>query len=163
MDGSSGPSVGQAGMVPGSEPVLPTGQVMGLGGIPQMVRNMPMAQAGQVSGMVPGASMNQPSPPPSVPSSIPGQVMPGPFMGAGPPVGSGSQATLNTGVPVSSGSSLIGAPLVPDNQSRPSYGSQAGIPDSSASAMQSHAYGQQMPIQGQVSQQQPLVSTWDEC
>lgn len=160
MDGSSGPpSIGQAGMVSGSEAVLPTGPVMGPGGIPQMGRNMNMPQAGQVGSMGPGAPMNQPSPP-SGPSGIPGQVMHGLVMGAGQPMGSGNQPLLNTGVPVSGGPSLIGAPLVPDSQSRPNYGNQAGISDGgvpSASPMQPHPYGQ-MPMQGQVPQQQPPVS-----
>jgi hypothetical protein len=161
MDGSSGPpSIGQAGMVSGSEAVLSTGSVMGPGGIPQMGRNMNMPQAGQLGSMGPGAAMNQPSPP-SGPSGIPGQVMHGLVMGAGQPMGSGNQALLNTGVPVSSGPSLIGAPLVPD-QSRPNYGNQAVISDGgapSASSMQPHPYGQ-MPMQAQVPQQQPPVSIW---
>lgn len=156
MDGSSGPpSMGQAGMVSGSETGLPTGPVIGPGGIPQMGRNMNMPP--QVGGVGPGAPMNQPSPPPSGPSGIPGQVMHGLVMGPGQP---GNQAPLNTAVPASSGPSLIGAPLGPDNQSRPHYGSQAVIPDGgvpSAPAMQPHTYGQ-MPIQGQVPQQQPPVS-----
>ncbi|KAG0586900.1 hypothetical protein KC19_2G125800 [Ceratodon purpureus] len=156
MDGSSGaPSIGQAGMVSGSEAVLPTGQVMGPGGIPQMGRNMNMPQAGQLGSMGPGAPMNQPSPPSG--PGIPGQVMHGLVMGAAQPMGSGNQPLLNTGVPVSSGPSLIGASLVSDNQSRPNYGNQAGISDggvSSASPMQPHPYGQ-MPMQSQVPQQQP--------
>lgn len=166
MDGSSGPpSIGQAGMVSGSEGVLPAGQVMGPGGIPQMGRNMNMPQAGQVGGIGPGAPMNQPSPPPSGPPGMPGQVMHGLVMGGGQPMGSGNQAHLNTAVPVSSGPSLIGAPLVPDNQSRPNYGNQANISDGgvpSASAMQPHPYGQ-MPLQGQVPQQQPPVSLSKPC
>jgi hypothetical protein len=57
MDGSSGPpSIGQAGMVSGSEAVLSTGSVMGPGGIPQMGRNMNMPQAGQLGSMGPGAA-----------------------------------------------------------------------------------------------------------
>lgn len=143
MDGSSGPpSIGQSGMVSGSETMLPTGPVMGPGGIPQMGRNMNMPQ-------VPGAPINQPSPPPSGP---PGQVMHGLVMGAGQPIGSGNnQPPLNTAVPVSSG-----PPLGPDSQPWANYGNQDGsVP--SAPAMQPHTYGQ-MPIQGQVPQQQPPVS-----
>lgn len=126
MDGTSGPpSIA-------SETVLPTGPVMGPGGIPQMGRNMNMPQLG---GIGPGGlPMNQPVPPPSVPSGMHGLVM-----GAGQP----AQAP----VPASSGLPL-GASVGSDP--RPSYGNQ----EPSAPAMQPHPYGQ-MPMQGQVAQQQP--------
>lgn len=142
MDGTPGLlSIGQAGMISGSE------AVMGPGGLSQIGRNMNISQAGQLGGMGPGALMNQQPCPPLI---IPGQGMHGLVMGVGQPMGSGNQA----GVPVSSGSSLMGAPLVPDNRS--SYGNQNALSDdsvASASAMpQPHMYG--MPTQGQVPQQQ---------
>lgn len=159
VDGSTvAPSMQQPSMS-GSEPAMSTGSVMGPGGIPQMGRGMNMPQAGQVAGMQPGVPINQPTPTPSGPSNIPGGVMHGLVMGGGNP-------PINTGVPVSSGPPLIGAPLVPDNQSRPSYGGQPGLSSDggvpSGSSMQPHGYGQ-VPLQAPVPQQQPTPQVRVTC
>lgn len=158
VDGSTvAPSMQQPSMA-GSEPAMSTGSVMGPGGIPQMGRGMNMPQAGQAAGMQPGVPINQPTPTPSGPSNIPGGVMHGLVMGGG-------NQPINTGVPVSSGPTLIGAPLVPDNQSRPSYVGQPGLSDGGApsgSSMPPHGYGQ-VPLQGPVPQQQPTPQVRVTC
>lgn len=114
MDGSSG---SLAGMISGSEAV--------------MGRNMNMSQAGMGTATL--MNQQQPSPPPSMQS---GQGMHGLVMG------SGNQASLNTGV----SASTMGAPLVPDNRSN--YGNQSGLSDGGlASASSMYA---QMPTQQQM-------------